>query len=67
MLYISKSLTTTLILILLIYIPFHPLQQGVINLSITHSRLLCLSNYFFNRVINDWNQLPATIIKATLY
>ena len=29
-----------------------------------HSRLLCRSNYFFNRVTNDWNQLPATVVNS---
>ena len=27
-----------------------------------HSRPLCRSQYFFNRIINDWNQLPATVV-----
>ena len=28
------------------------------------SRLNCRSNYFFNRVINDWNNLPDTVVNA---
>jgi len=28
------------------------------------SRLLCRSNYFFNRIINNWNQLPATVVNS---
>ena len=28
------------------------------------SRLLCRSNYFFNKIINDWNQLPATNVNS---
>jgi len=28
------------------------------------SRLLCRSNYFFNRIINDWNQLPASVVNS---
>ena len=29
-----------------------------------HSRLSCRSNYFFNRLINDWNNLPAFVVNA---
>ena len=29
------------------------------------SRLNCRSNYFFNRVINDWNNLPDTVVNAS--
>ena len=29
-----------------------------------HTRLLCRSNYFFNRLINDWNRLPSAIVNA---
>ena len=29
------------------------------------SRLNCRSNYFFNRVINDWNNLPHTVVNAS--
>ena len=28
------------------------------------SRLNCRSNYFFNRLINDWNNLPAFVVNA---
>ena len=28
------------------------------------SRWLCRSNYFFSKIINDWNQLPATIVNS---
>ena len=30
-----------------------------------HSRLLCRSNYFINRVINDWNSLPTSVVEST--
>ena len=29
-----------------------------------HSRLNCRSKYFFNRLINDWNALPAVVVNA---
>ena len=29
-----------------------------------HTRLLCRSNYFFNRLINDWNRLPSAVVNA---
>ena len=29
-----------------------------------HSRLNCRSKYFFNRLINDWNALPAVVVNV---
>ena len=29
-----------------------------------HSRWNCRSNYFFNRLINDWNNLPPFVVNA---
>ena len=29
-----------------------------------HSRLNCQSKYFFNRLINDWNVLPAVVVNV---
>ena len=28
------------------------------------SRLLCTPNYFFNRIINEWDQLSATVVNS---
>ena len=30
-----------------------------------HSRLLCRSNYFMNRVINEWNSLPTSVVESS--
>ena len=30
-----------------------------------HSRLLCRTNYFMNRVIDDWNSLPTSVVEST--
>jgi len=35
-----------------------PGATGLNCLRIIHCRLLCRSNCFMNRVINDWNSLP---------
>ena len=30
-----------------------------------NSRLLCRSNYFMNRVINEWNSLPTSVVESS--
>ena len=30
-----------------------------------HSRLLCRSNYYMNRVINEWNSLPTSVVESS--
>ena len=30
-----------------------------------HSRLLCRSNYFTNRITNDWNSLPNYVVNSS--
>ena len=30
-----------------------------------HSSLLCRSNYFMNRVINEWNSLPTSVVESS--
>ena len=51
-----------------LYIPTQillPLEDTSLNyLSSYHSRLNCRSNYFFNKLINDWNNLPAFVVNA---
>ena len=30
-----------------------------------HSRLLCRSNYFMNRMISEWNSLPTSVVESS--
>ena len=36
----------------------------VINIFKSHTRLQCQCNFFSNRMINDWNNLPTDIVNA---
>ena len=36
-----------------------------IKLFKQRSRLLCRSNYFMNRVINEWNSLPTSVVESS--
>ena len=63
----TKFLMTASALTLLIYTPTPLLLPGghQFKLFKQHSRLLCRSNYFMNRVINDWNSLPTSVVEST--
>ena len=60
--------TTILVRTFVHYIPTQillPLEDTSLNyLSSYRSRLNCRSNYFFNKLINDWNNLPAFVVNA---